>query len=270
MIARMRWTLAVLALVVASGLAATAAYPQAMPRDCSPGTPSALRFSGLPARIAFGTDEQFSTDYDDPDWDVAGRVTYTMADTRTGRVFYRGTGHEFDDLFVELDLRDAPARIAAEFTQSTDTFDPSTGDETTVSCRQTIASRVRGYRHFRIGDCDRLRYRPRHVVIACGDGTFQLRRLHWRTWNRPIAHGSGRAMLNDCIPYCARGRFHFIPATVTAYRLRVCRRGNGAEGYHYTRLRIRYRRPLSRRSFPYAGRRARHGYVARTRCFSYY
>jgi hypothetical protein len=230
-------------------------------------------FSGLPSRVPFGREQVFSTDYDSLDWSVVGRVAYGMADARTGKPFFEDTGGELVDLFVQLNIGDAPVVVSARFTQEreTESIDAATGAPVfgTVTCTQTISRTVTGFRHFLLADCDKLRYRPRNLVIACGDGNFQLRRLHWRSWNRASVRGTARAMLNDCIPYCARGRFHSIRARVKAYRLRVCRRGNGAEGYHYTRLRITYAHPLSRKSFPWAGPRARRGYTYNSTCFSY-
>ena len=97
-------------------------------------------------------------------------------------------------------------------------------------CRMTFPSR-----------CTTPRYRPRSIIVACGDGNFQLRRLRWRGWNRRVARGRGVGLVNDCIPYCAEGHLHRLPVAVTLSRRRFC--GNVGR-YVYTRLSYRYLRPL--------------------------
>ena len=240
---------------------------------CPAGTPSAVRIVGLPERIPFGVDHVFSTDFGHLDWDLVGRVHHTMADARSGDVFFEGAGGELEDLYVRLDLGDGPVRVSARYVQRSEreVYDPAIEDYTTVSttCEQTVSRTVAGFRRFYLANCDQLRYRPRRLIIACGDGNFQLRGMRWRSWNGARARGSATALLNDCIPYCAEGRFHRMRARIVASRPRICRRGNGAEGYHYTRLRISYRRPLSRTYFPWASPRNRRGYTYKSTCFSY-
>ena len=91
----------------------------------------------------------------------------------------------------------------------------------------------------RLGSCFRAVYKPRNVILACGDGNLQLRGLHWRRWNTRTARGRGYSVENDCIPYCAAGHFHWYPARVIASkpRLQTCDRGRG---YIYQRLRVSY------------------------------
>jgi hypothetical protein len=264
--------LATVALVALVGVLVTPAAAPAQTLPCPPGTPPAVEFRGLPSSIPYGVDHVFQTDFGHIDWDVVGPVTYTMADSATGEAFYEGTGTVLEQFYVRLDHGDRPVVVSADFVQhkQEEVYDEETGDyvDASITCSYSIAQTVAGYRHFYLASCDDLKYRPRTVIVACGDGNFQLRRIRWRTWNRDTAKGRARAMLNDCIPYCARGRFHSYRADLMAYRPRICRRGDGAEGYHYTRLRIRYKRPLSRRYFPWASAKARRGYKHNSKCFS--
>ncbi|GGQ18054.1 hypothetical protein GCM10010215_48640 [Streptomyces virginiae] len=57
--------------------------------------------------------------------------------------------------------------------------------------------------------------RPEEYLLACGDGNNRLVDLHWNTWNHKTATATGTDMVNDCRPYCAAGRFHPYPVTVT-------------------------------------------------------
>jgi hypothetical protein len=82
--------------------------------------------------------------------------------------------------------------------------------------------------------CEGPRYRPRSIVIACGDGNFRLQRLRWRGWNGRHAHARGLAVGNDCNPFCAAGHFHSAAVRITLSRPRLCR---GV--YQYMRLRYR-------------------------------
>jgi len=266
-------TTAVAAIAMASCATGTAAAAQDVHTPpCAPDTPSALRFDGLPSRAAFGHEQAFALDHDDDDWEVEDAVSLTM---RTGnRTFFTDTtADEFADYYLRLDLGDGPATVSARYVQRSEReiYDPAIEDYTTVTttCEQTVSRNVAGFRRFNLANCDQLRYRPRRLIIACGDGNFQLRSMRWRSWNGARARGSATALLNDCIPYCAEGRFHRIPARIVASRPRICRRGNGAEGYHYTRLRINYRRPLSRTYFPSTSPRNRRGYTYKSTCFSY-
>ncbi|WP_199818607.1 hypothetical protein [Streptomyces sp. NRRL F-4474] len=57
--------------------------------------------------------------------------------------------------------------------------------------------------------------RPDEYLLACGDGNNRLVKLHWNTWGPKTATATGTDMVNDCRPYCAAGRFHPYPVTVT-------------------------------------------------------
>ncbi|MFJ3922104.1 hypothetical protein [Streptomyces sp. NPDC090022] len=57
--------------------------------------------------------------------------------------------------------------------------------------------------------------RPDEYLLACGDGNNRLVRLDWDTWGPKTATATGTDLVNDCRPYCAAGRFHAYPVTVT-------------------------------------------------------
>jgi hypothetical protein len=189
-----------------------------------------LRYSNLPPQAPFGATTIFSLNYDAYEWDVVGPITIRMRSG--GETFYEDTvDDELTERYLRLDLGDAPATVTATFVQ-----EPAT-DASSQPCTQTISALVRGYRHFgAIDRCDEPTYRPRSIVIACGDGNFGLESLRWRGWNRAVADAWGTAYANDCVPYCAAGRFCRYAVDVRAFRVR--RMG---DGYAYTRLRVAYR-----------------------------
>jgi hypothetical protein len=64
-------------------------------------------------------------------------------------------------------------------------------------------------------DClGKLKVEPSALVLACGDGNFGLKRLHWIGWGEASAAATGIAYANDCNPYCAAGRFHDYRAVI--------------------------------------------------------
>jgi hypothetical protein len=76
-----------------------------------------------------------------------------------------------------------------------------------------------------ISDCGKLVRRPSALVIACADGNYELRSLKWSSWGGPTASASGTAIVNDCIPYCAKGHFHNYGIRVILSRVIRCASG---------------------------------------------
>ena len=86
-----------------------------------------------------------------------------------------------------------------------------------------------------INNCGPLVRAPKSLVLACGDGNYELAGLSWHSWGNSTATASGKARANDCTPNCAAGHFHTYPVTVTVSRLRPCGRAR-----YYARLAISY------------------------------
>lgn len=59
--------------------------------------------------------------------------------------------------------------------------------------------------------CHGTHYKPRSILIACGDGNARVKRLHWSVWTDRKAHGSGVWQQNNCKPDCADGHFINYP-----------------------------------------------------------
>jgi hypothetical protein len=205
---------------------------------CDVGTPAALAFSGLPSRVVIGHEEEFGiVDTFATGARVPGSIGVAMVNTRQ-RTFFQGTlraGRRGAHLlFISFDLRDPAAYVFAAFTE----VNPDGS-----SCGRLIAKKIRPRRLLYFPSrCTNHRIRPRRVIIACGDGNLFLTGMRWRGWNRGVVRGRGRAHLNDCIPYCAAGRFHSYPVKIRLDRVRRCR---NIERYVYTRLKYRFlRRPI--------------------------
>jgi len=59
-----------------------------------------------------------------------------------------------------------------------------------------------------INNCGPLVSKPVQLVLACGDGNYYLSGLRWSGWGSATAAATGKAVANDCTPYCAAGHFH--------------------------------------------------------------
>jgi hypothetical protein len=86
--------------------------------------------------------------------------------------------------------------------------------------------------------CGGPHYRPTRIVVACGDGNLQLPSLRWTHWNDRAATARGVVWANDCIPFCAAGRFHRYAARVRASQPARCR---GVYQYLHLRYRLLHR-----------------------------
>lgn len=73
-----------------------------------------------------------------------------------------------------------------------------------------------------VPECNKAVYKPRQLLLACGDGTNYLAKLEWTRWGTRSATGTGVDEVDDCTPDCARGHFHGYPAAVTLSGPRRC------------------------------------------------
>jgi len=67
--------------------------------------------------------------------------------------------------------------------------------------------------------------RPVSILVACGDGNLFIAKITWSTWTVNSARGTGVAHENNCVPDCARGRFHTYRVSVRLSRPARCQNG---------------------------------------------
>jgi hypothetical protein len=152
------------------------------------------------------------------------------------RPFFEGNTRQRNDetFFVSLDRNDRGAVITATYTEQT------VGDN--PPCQRQISRTVTGIRKIYFpGHCAEGEYRPRTVIVACGDANFRLANVTWKGWNHAVATGRAVARVNICEPDCASGHVASFRARVRAYRVRRCADTTGK--YQYTRLRITFAGP---------------------------
>ncbi|HYZ52860.1 MAG TPA: hypothetical protein VE733_05025 [Streptosporangiaceae bacterium] len=84
----------------------------------------------------------------------------------------------------------------------------------------------------------RAQVRPKSFMLACADGNDYLTGMTWTSWTPTHATATGKQMVNDCIPYCAAGKFHSYPAHVIFSRSEPVARHPGEK--YFTRLTLLY------------------------------
>ncbi|MER5433285.1 hypothetical protein [Streptomyces sp. NPDC002588] len=80
--------------------------------------------------------------------------------------------------------------------------------------------------------------RPNNFVLACGDGNSRLVSLHWARWGAKSARATGVNVVNDCVPYCAAGRFHRYAVVVKLDRPEAWKKHPRVQ--HYSRMTLTY------------------------------
>jgi hypothetical protein len=60
--------------------------------------------------------------------------------------------------------------------------------------------------------------RPKSFVLTCADGNDYLTGLSWSSWTPVAATATGKQLVNDCEPYCAKGKFHSYPTMIVFWR----------------------------------------------------
>jgi hypothetical protein len=74
-------------------------------------------------------------------------------------------------------------------------------------------------------DCGKPTYKPKSIVVACGDANNQVTGIKWESYGTDAASGKGTAKVNDCKPNCASGKTKSYPAVVTLTKPKNCGKG---------------------------------------------
>jgi hypothetical protein len=75
-----------------------------------------------------------------------------------------------------------------------------------------------------VSNCGAVQYRPKRIVLSCGDGSNFLAKLTWTSWTATKATGAGVDEVNDCRPACDTGHLHAYPVAVTLSRPVRCKK----------------------------------------------
>jgi hypothetical protein len=210
---------------------------------CDPNTTPAVQFAGLAKKVVVGKREVFGLENELGSANVPGPVEVRMVskDGR-GNTFLESTTQRGPRLFfLQFRLFDPPARVYASYTQFY-----ADGTQCLREVSQKVSAKDRVYFP---SNCDNAQQKPKRIIVACGDGNFQLKSLRWHGWNKKKAKAQGKAWVNDCKPYCARGTFHTYPARVQVSKPYHCREDHR---YLYRRLKIHSRGRSFKLNFGFA------------------
>ena len=92
-----------------------------------------------------------------------------------------------------------------------------------------------------VGNCFKSQARPGTIILTCADDNVVLIHVHWRSFGGPSAGASGIYYANDCVPYCAAGRFHAYPTKLLFSRARSC--PDGYDDYRLASVTFTGKRP---------------------------
>lgn len=71
-------------------------------------------------------------------------------------------------------------------------------------------------------NCATTQFKPKKIVIACGDAGIWLGKLKWSSWGAMRASGTGVYNANDCTPTCSAGHIKSGPVKVTLSNPKTC------------------------------------------------
>lgn len=77
-------------------------------------------------------------------------------------------------------------------------------------------------RTFVTSDCAGAAFKPREVVLTCGDAGLVATKLAWKQWSSEGASGTGTGEEKVCTPNCAEGRVAKGPMRLVLSRPRLC------------------------------------------------
>lgn len=71
-------------------------------------------------------------------------------------------------------------------------------------------------------NCIQLQFKPKRIVLSCGDGGTWLGKLKWSSWGKTQAVATGNFSANNCKPTCVAGHIHSVPVQVTLSKPKLC------------------------------------------------
>jgi hypothetical protein len=63
--------------------------------------------------------------------------------------------------------------------------------------------------------CEGRSYRPKEIILACGDGSLFATDIHYSFYGEKKAVASVELHTHNCLPNCAQSPFHAFPGTLT-------------------------------------------------------
>jgi len=76
-----------------------------------------------------------------------------------------------------------------------------------------------------ISNCNKPKFKPANVILACGDASLGATGVVWSSWGKKAAVGAGTGQENDCKPNCAQGKTKTAPMSLRASKPQTCSNG---------------------------------------------
>lgn len=73
-----------------------------------------------------------------------------------------------------------------------------------------------------VTNCTHADYKPKVIIMACGDEGAYVQKMTWSKWNSTGASGSGTYTYKTCSPNCAAGGTKSVPAKVALSKPKAC------------------------------------------------
>jgi hypothetical protein len=73
-----------------------------------------------------------------------------------------------------------------------------------------------------VTNCTHADFKPKTIILACGDGGAYVQKMTWSQWTTTGANGTGTYTYKTCTPNCAAGGTKSVPAKVALSKPKVC------------------------------------------------
>jgi hypothetical protein len=87
------------------------------------------------------------------------------------------------------------------------------------------------------GNCSGAAFKPRSIILTCGDAGLVASKLQWPQWGTKKAHGAGLGRQKVCKPNCAAGKVAKAAMKVILARPRFCPQD---ERRHFTKVNYKW------------------------------
>lgn len=85
--------------------------------------------------------------------------------------------------------------------------------------------------------CSGAAFKPRSIILTCGDAGLVATKLQWTQWGTKKAHGAGLGRQKVCKPNCAAGKVAKAAMKVILSRPRLCPQD---EKRHFTKVHYKW------------------------------
>jgi hypothetical protein len=75
-----------------------------------------------------------------------------------------------------------------------------------------------------VTNCTHADFKPKLIILACGDAGAYVQKLTWSKWNSTGASGKGSYTYKTCTPDCAHGGTKSFAASIALSKPKVCPR----------------------------------------------